>query len=114
MPDDMETRAGRRAYIEKKLSDLVGNVSEGYGEALLDQLILRLESTVSEFELEITELVERLRQNAATQEELLGKIRGRSISGNRAEAGKDEAAHQELTLWEKRLAQLDTAGKQSS
>ena len=114
MADDMDTRAGRRAYLEKKLHDLVSNVSEGYGEALLDQLILRLESTVSEFELEITELVERLRQNAATQEELLSKIRGRSIAGDQAGAGKDEATQEDLTLWEKRLAQLDVPGKQLS
>lgn len=109
MSEEDLTHPDPEAHLAEKLNTLVALVDEGYGKALLDQLIQRLEITVKEFTDEISALVDHLRQNASTQEELLEMIRKQDLTkaapGAAAMGGRGEG----LTEWERRLAESESA-----
>ena len=81
-------------------------VDEGYGKALIEQLMQRLDLAAHDFADEIDDLVGRLKRNSATHEELRDRIRQRE-SGERLEATTAaDLGDDEITEWEKRLANL--------
>ncbi|MFB0517181.1 MAG: hypothetical protein ACETWG_11345 [Candidatus Neomarinimicrobiota bacterium] len=107
MNGETSTRPDRAVYLQEKVNTLVEQVDEGYGEALLEQLIHRMEITVREFVAEIDLLIERLRHSAATQEELLGKIKQRELVTGPAAYTPQVSPEEEVPEWERRLADLE-------
>ena len=107
MNEDASARSNQAAYIEEKVEALVDQVDVGYGMALIEQLIQRLEITTKEFLAEVGALMDRLKQNAAAQEELLGRIRKSDRSGAQVGPIAEEGPEEEITEWEKRLARLE-------
>ncbi len=101
------TQPDQRAHLDEKVSALVEQVDEGYGKALLEQLLRRMELTVKDFTNEIDQLVERLKHNADTQEELLGKIKRKSIITGPAELASEDISAEDIPEWERRLADLE-------
>jgi len=102
--------ADRAEYLEDKINALVGKVDAGYGTILVEQLYERLAATTGDFENEIDNLVSRLKQNAATQGELLERIRKKElIKGLTEDVGPlDE---EETTEWEKRLSRVEESSE---
>ncbi|UCD38935.1 MAG: hypothetical protein JSW54_05510 [Fidelibacterota bacterium] len=111
MNGETSTHPDRATYLEEKLETLVQQVDEGYGKALLEQLIHRMEITVREFLAEIDLLVERLKDNAAAQEALLGRIKGQDMAGKPIGPGPSVKPEEEIPEWERRLMELETSGK---
>jgi len=111
MNGDTSTRQERLACLNEKVNALVVQVDEGYGEVLLEQLIHRLELTVRDFVIEADGLVERLKQNANTQEELLGKIKSQDIIAGPAGLIPQVSPEEEVPEWEQRLADLEKSAK---
>ena len=107
MNEDASARSNQAAYIEEKVEALVDQVDVGYGMALIEQLIQRLEITTKEFLAEVEALMDRLKQNAAAQEELLGRIRKSDRAGAQGGPIAEEGPQEEITEWEKRLARLE-------
>ena len=101
------TQQDQQAHLDEKVTALVEQVDEGYGKALLEQLIRRMELTVKDFTSEIDQLVEHLKQNADTQEELLGKIKRKSIITGPAEHTSADISDEDIPEWERRLADLE-------
>ena len=66
--------------------------------------------TARDFIKEIDELVNRLKRNAAAQEELLDRIRQREEEQARTQP-VDEPPEMEVTEWEKRLARLEESAE---
>ena len=93
------------------MNNLVEQVNEGYGEALLEQLIHRMELTVQEFVAEIDQLVERLRYNTDTQEELLGRLKRKDIIAGPTSLAPQVISEEEIPEWERRLADLERSAK---
>ncbi len=92
---------------KERVQALVDQVDEGYGKALIEQLLQRLDLAAHDFANEIDGLVERLKRNAATQEELRDRIRqSESDQGQEAQPPADLGGD-EITEWEKRLANLE-------
>ncbi len=92
---------------KERVQALVDQIDEGYGKALIEQLLQRLDLAARDFASEIDELVERLKRNAATQEELRDRIRqSDSDQGPEAHPVAD-LGDDEITEWEKRLANLE-------
>ncbi len=92
---------------KERVQALVDQVDEGYGRALVEQLMQRLDLAARDFAAEIDELLERLKNNAATQEELRDRIRQHdSDQGLEAQPVADLGGD-EITEWEKRLANLE-------
>lgn len=100
----------RGEVAQTNIDRLVEKVDEGYGKVLIEQLTDRLDVVASEFSKEIEDLVERLSENTATQEELLGRIKGGSILTDEDQAVPRES-EQEITEWEKRLTRLEESAQ---
>ena len=111
MNRDTSTRQERSAHLEEKVNNLVEQVNEGYGEALLEQLIHRMELTVLEFVAEIDQLVERLRHNTDTQEELLGRLKRKDIIAGPTGLAPQVISEEEIPEWAQRLADLERSAK---
>jgi hypothetical protein len=111
MNSDSSSQLDRAAYLEEKLNTLVELISEGYGESILEQLILRMEMTVREFQSEINLMVERLKENAATQEELLERIKKQELAASQTELRFVGGAEEEVPEWERKLAELERSAE---
>lgn len=107
MNEGDSTRSSQAAYLGDKVEALIDQIDAGYGMALIEQLIQRMEITTKEFLAEVEALVDRLKQNAATQEELLDRIRKTDRTGAQIGALPEEGPEEEITEWEKRLARLE-------
>ncbi|MFC1484314.1 hypothetical protein ACFL4U_01345 [Candidatus Neomarinimicrobiota bacterium] len=111
MNSDTSLQLDRAVYLEEKLNTLVELISEGYGESILEQLILRMEMTVREFQSEIDLMVERLKENAATQEELLERIKKQELAASQTELRFVGGAEEEVPEWERKLAELERSAE---
>ncbi|UCH63441.1 MAG: hypothetical protein JSU77_03020 [Fidelibacterota bacterium] len=111
MNGDTSTRQEQLTRLNEKVNALVVQVEEGYGEALLEQLIHRMELTVRDFVIEVDGLVERLKQSATTQEELLGKIKSQDTIAGPAGLIPQVSPEEEVPEWEQRLADLEKSAK---
>lgn len=92
---------------KERVQALVDQVDEGYGKALIEQLMQRLDLAAQDFAEEIDELVDRLKRNSATQEELRDRIRQRDSGEGPDASTAEDLGDDEITEWEKRLANLE-------
>ena len=100
---DIDTQ---KQYLMAKINELTDGIAPGYGEAFLEELMGRLEKTVSEFNEEVSELLESLKVRSADREEKLKKMMERgddSAAEPSAVNGDVSAAESEMSDWEKRL-----------
>ncbi len=107
MTQDEPARPENAAHQDERISALVERVDEGYGQALVELLIQRLELSVREFEEEITQLVDRLRHNAAARGELLDRIKHSAAGEPATGEAAPGAPMEDVPEWERRLAELE-------
>lgn len=110
MTIDFENADNRKAYLTKKMDDLLTGINESYSTILMDELIARLEKTVSEFNQEVTELMEYLKARTERKEELLEKIKLGEAEKVEATAGtteRESEPERERSVWEKKLEAMD-------
>jgi len=96
-------------YLQAKLDDLLEGINASYGQALVDELMERLEATIQDFNEEVQSLMATLKENSSRQEALLKKLKSGELDETPAgETGEGEksSAPQELSEWEKRLEGL--------
>jgi len=100
---DIDTQ---KQYLMAKINELTDGIAPGYGEAFLEELMGRLEKTVSDFNEEVSELLESLKVRSAERDE---KLKEMMESGDDSAAepsavnGDGSAAESEMSDWEKRL-----------
>ena len=100
---DIDTQ---KQYLMAKINELTDGIAPGYGEAFLEELMGRLEKTVSEFNEEVSELLESLKVRSAERDEKLKEMMERgddSAAEPSAVNGDVSAAESEMSDWEKRL-----------
>ena len=100
---DIDTQ---KQYLMAKINELTDGIAPGYGEAFLEELMGRLEKTVSEFNEEVSELLESLKVRSAERDEKLKEIMESgddSAAEPSAVNGDVSAAESEVSDWEKRL-----------
>ena len=54
MSIDFGKKEAREGYLQAKLDDLLDGINSSYGQALLDELMSRLEATINDFNKERT------------------------------------------------------------
>lgn len=106
MSIDFNSPDVRVSYLSEKLDGLLDGINESYGTVLLDELILRLEHTISEFNNEVKELMDCLKANTEKKEELLEKIKSGEF-GTSDQVEEETVPPRELSEWEKRLEKID-------
>ena len=108
MSIDFSKKEQREGYLQNKLDDLLDGINASYGQSLLDELMIRLEATIDDFNKEVDDLMDSLKKSSDEKEKLLQQIKSGEIEDPKdvnsqpsdSEASEDK---QELSEWEKRL-----------
>ncbi len=94
----------QKEFLMAKINEMTDGVAPGYGEAFLEELMNRLEKTVSEFNEEVTALLETLRSQSVERHEKLQELIEQGGEAPQQEpASEMSSAESEMSDWEKRL-----------
>ncbi|MBK53582.1 MAG: hypothetical protein CMG58_03065 [Candidatus Marinimicrobia bacterium] len=108
MSIDFSKKEQREGYLQNKLDDLLDGINASYGQSLLDELMIRLEATIDDFNKEVDDLMDSLKKSSDEKEKLLQQIKSGEIEDpkddNSQQADSESSEDkQELSEWEKRL-----------
>ena len=109
MSIDFGKKEAREGYLQAKLDDLLDGINSSYGQALLDELMSRLEATINDFNKEVDELMGSLKKSSEEKEKLIEKIKAgeppkvEGKSSDQVEETEDDEEKRDLSEWEKRL-----------
>lgn len=108
MSIDFSKKEQREGYLQNKLDDLLDGINASYGQSLLDELMIRLEATIDDFNKEVDDLMDSLKKSSDEKEKLLQQIKSGEIEDpkddNSQQADTESSEDkQELSEWEKRL-----------
>ena len=112
MDIDFSKKEEREGYLQTKLDDLLDGINASYGQSLLDELMLRLEATIDDFNKEVDELMSSLKKSSEEKEKLIQQIKsGAAIKADsKSEDSKEDSIPndsdeelRELSEWEKKL-----------
>jgi len=105
--NNKDNNNAQKKYLMAKIDELTDSVAPGYGEAFLDELMLRLQNTVSVFNDELFNLIEQLKENSLKRNEEMKDLLVLNDK-NKSSIGKifDDPlsnAKNEMSQWEKKL-----------
>ena len=108
MSIDFSKKEQREGYLQNKLDDLLDGINASYGQSLLDELMIRLEATIDDFNKEVDDLMDSLKKSSDEKEKLLQQIKSGEIEDSKDENPQSADSvssedKQELSEWEKRL-----------
>ena len=106
MSIDFSKKEEREGYLNAKLDDLLDGINSSYGQSLLDELMVRLETTIDDFNKEVDDLMDSLKKSSDEKEKLMQQIKANEPDEPQdATANSDdtEAEERDLSEWEKRL-----------
>ena len=108
MSIDFSKKEQREGYLQNKLDDLLDGINASYGQSLLDELMIRLEATIDDFNKEVDDLMDALKKSSDEKEKLLQQIKSGEIEDpkdDNSQSAESESSEdkQELSEWEKRL-----------
>jgi hypothetical protein len=114
MASEINTKDQLAALLSAKLNEFLDGVSDSYGKVILDELVARLEYTVTDFKDEVGDIMEQMLENAANRKEILADLIARETkpaaveeaTNGEAAAGSAEEGDREMSEWEKKLEQL--------
>ena len=98
-----------KVILNEKLKSLLQGINEQYGSTLTDELIVRLENTILDFNEEVDSLMNKLNENATIKEKMMAEIKSgktEDISNEQTPDNVSEEDVQEMSEWEKRLESL--------
>ena len=107
----------QKQYLIEQFGNLMEKVGEGYGGPLQEELIRRMEQTIADFDEEVTEMLENLRDNSEKRHEKLKQIWENPEELNPGDSNVDGAsgASEDSSDWEKRLEGMaDGAGEDAN
>ena len=104
MSMDFSKKEDREGYLQAKLDDLLDGINASYGQSLLDELMVRLETTIDDFNKEVDDLMDVLKKSSDEKEELMQKIKSGDIDNSDEPPSETNVSEEkDLSEWEKRL-----------
>ena len=112
MDIDFSKKEEREGYLQTKLDDLLDGINASYGQSLLDELMIRLEATIDDFNKEVDVLMSSLKKSSEEKEKLIQQIKSGEATKavSKTEVSQDvpkqdvkEEEPRELSEWEKKL-----------
>ena len=108
MSIDFSKKEQREGYLQNKLDDLLDGINASYGQSLLDELMIRLEATIDDFNKEVDDLMDSLKKSSDEKEKLLQQIKSGELDNvatpDDSPVGDSPSGEKtELSEWEKRL-----------
>ena len=112
MSIEFNNQDSRLGYLNEKLDDLLDSINSSYGEELFNELVLRLERTINDFNEEISELTEAVKGNSEKRAEIIHTLMEGSDSTATTQNSQDNTVEgsnldsEIMSEWEKRLEGL--------
>ncbi len=112
MSIEFNNQDSRLGYLNEKLDDLLEGINSSYGEELFNELVLRLERTINDFNEEISELTEAVKGNSEKRAEIIHTLMEGSDSISTTQTSQDNRVEgsnldsEIMSEWEKRLEGL--------
>ena len=107
---EFNNQDSRLGYLNDKLDDLLDGINASYGQVLFDELVIRLERTISDFNEEISLLTEEVKDNSDRRAEILHTLmegQDQSPTVVKEEIAESGGLDSEvMSEWEKRLEGL--------
>ena len=106
MSIDFSKKEDREGYLNAKLDDLLDGINSSYGQSLLDELMVRLETTIDDFNKEVDDLMDSLKKSSDEKEKLMQQIKANEPDEPQdatAISDDTETEERDLSEWEKRL-----------
>tara|TARA_B100002051_G_C16256188_1_gene402045 strand:+ start:198 stop:536 length:339 start_codon:yes stop_codon:yes gene_type:complete len=108
---EFNNQDSRLGYLNDKLDDLLEGINASYGEELFNELVTRLERTISDFNEEIATLTEEVKGNSERRAEIIhtlmeGQEMSPSASANIDTNDSNDLDSEIMSEWEKRLEGL--------
>ena len=102
----------QKQYLIEQFGNLMEKVGEGYGGPLQEELIRRMEQTIADFDEEVSEMLESLRDNSVKRHEKLKEIwENPEQSSQSSEDGGVGEVDGSASDWEKRVESLASDGE---
>lgn len=95
------------SIVREKIESLLNGIQGKYGSELTDELLSRLENTISDFNDEVEQLMNELKENASKKAQLMADIKSGKTKEKTdvPETDSDEEV-KDISEWEKRLESL--------
>ena len=107
MSIDFDNQAGRENYLNEKLDNLLSGINATYGQILLDELMIRLQRTITDFNEEVQSIMNDLKVSSERRNHLIHDLmEGKDLSPSKTDSDEpDESSDDapEMSEWEKRL-----------
>ena len=124
MSIDLDSTEGRKKYLSEKLDDLLEGINVSYGTLLMEELLLRLELTVKDFNDEMKNLCDELVTKEKERQQFLEMLKtseGMPASATTQPPSADvvpgipesaassvlEELDEDVPEWEKKLARIE-------
>ena len=111
MSIEFNNQDSRLGYLNDKLDDLLDGINASYGEELFNELVTRLERTISDFNEEIATLTEEVKGNSEKRAEIIhtlmeGQEMAQSTASSNDTIESTNLDSEIMSEWEKRLEGL--------
>jgi hypothetical protein len=117
MSINFENKESRLEYLDEKLDNLLSGINSTYGQALLDELVIRLERTIKDFNEEVEKIMGNLKDNSDRKNKIIHDLmEGNQPIINKKSVNKsdnependnnDDDDKPEMSEWEKKLEGL--------
>ena len=124
MSIDLDSTEGRKKYLSEKLDDLLEGINDSYGTLLMEELLLRLELTVKDFNDEMKNLCDELVTKEKERQQFLEMLKTSEdmpaptmtqgappdLSSEISESAVSSALEEldeDIPEWEKKLARIE-------
>jgi hypothetical protein len=107
MSIEFESQDGRVNYLNEKLDNLLSGINESYGQDLLNELVIRLQRTILDFNEEIESIMGELKLSSNRRNQIIHELMVENEpvtqKNNNEENDDTESDSPEMSEWEKRL-----------
>ena len=110
MSIDFDNQAGRENYLNDKLDNLLSGINATYGQILLDELMIRLQRTITDFNEEVQSIMDDLKVSSERRSHLIHDLmEGKDLSPIKTDSNESDESDvssndaPEMSEWEKRL-----------
>ena len=107
-------------YVNEKVATLIDQIGDEYGESLTQQLVQRLDATVTDFHEEVTNMLSELKEKSVSRQQQLRDAwqhrfdtppQAAEVPATATEAAPLEGQGEDSSDWEKRLETMETGEK---
>ena len=109
MSIDFNNKDSRQSYLNEKLDNLLSGINGTYGQVLLDELIIRLQRTLEDFNEEVHGIMGDLKDSSDRRNQIIHDLmegKETAQSENDSDQQSDDVSGpdtSEMSEWEKRL-----------